>query len=305
MKVLVIDDDSLIQTLISNIVDRQGCEVIQYDNAKSALDYIKSVNEPLTLILDWMMPDMDGMLLCELIRSSQLECQPFIILFTSKSLLDDEITALNSGADLYLTKPVEPKLLMAYLKVAKRFYHQQQQGLELQKKLIDQATKDTLTKVDNRRSGLAQIKNQLSWLIRQENRQSCITMMDIDHFKDFNDDHGHACGDEVLYQFCRTIELQIRPFDIFCRYGGEEFLIFSHIDEIDISNYLERLRLKIENINFEYEGKKLSVTASFGAVCFKGEQLDQMDEQDLINIADEAMYEAKKGGRNRAVIKHI
>lgn len=156
------------------------------------------------------------------------------------------------------------------------------------------ATRDPLTGCLNRRSFFAEFTSRWSAASRYEYGLGCV-MVDIDHFKSVNDTYGHAVGDEVLQAVGKTLQDAVRGGDIVCRYGGEEFCVLvAHADTRQTALAAERFRKAVGELVFP----NLRITASFGASATDGgaDTLQAMLEQ-----ADQALYAAKHGGRNRVV----
>ncbi|MAT95174.1 MAG: GGDEF domain-containing protein [Halioglobus sp.] len=162
---------------------------------------------------------------------------------------------------------------------------------------------DELTQVYNNRYFHATLDREVSRTNRQGYSMSLV-LIDIDHFKRFNDEHGHLVGDFVLAQFSRVIAETVREYDTFARYGGEEFaLILPETDEEAAIQAAEKLRSAIENASFRQDGKTYQVTASFGLIAIEGQaKAAELDKQAIIKMADEALYDAKKRGRNRVAV---
>jgi diguanylate cyclase (GGDEF)-like protein len=125
-----------------------------------------------------------------------------------------------------------------------------------------------------------------------------VLMLDIDHFKQFNDTYGHSCGDAVLKQVAHTLRESVRPTDLAARYGGEEFcVLLPDADEERAMAVAERVRSAIEEARTEYEGLSLQVTVSVGAARYRPGQ--DISGRNLIDRADKALYRSKQSGRNR------
>jgi two-component system cell cycle response regulator len=287
---------------MTHLIAKEGYSGIQFTSAYEAYEYLKQAQEPVVLLLDWVMPGMNGVTLCELIRNTDVGHQPFIIMITNKDSLESQLQALDMGADLFLSKPVEPKIIYAQLKVANRIISQQMETDKLNKELKELANIDGLTAIPNRRFGLERISKQLARLSRQTESQGCLILCDIDLFKNINDTYGHGIGDAVLIEFCERITHQIRPFDDFCRYGGEEFLLFCEISDLDMPDFIERLRRSISAQPFSSEGNEINVTASFGAMIILPTDVAEHTMEALIDFADKALYQAKNDGRNRVIL---
>jgi diguanylate cyclase (GGDEF)-like protein len=165
------------------------------------------------------------------------------------------------------------------------------------KQLQDLATTDSLTGIINRRSFLERVNIEMDKSARM-NLNNALIMFDIDKFKNINDTYGHIAGDYILCSVVDTIKKQLRSYDIIARYGGEEFVIFtSCIDGEPLNKFANRLREAIQNSSYIYEGSVIPTTASFGTVeIAPGDRFDQ-----AMLVVDDAMYQAKREGRNRVV----
>lgn len=172
-----------------------------------------------------------------------------------------------------------------------------------QKQMYESALRDGLTRAFNKKYFTDRVDSEFRFAKRHRVPLSVI-LFDIDHFKNINDSHGHLCGDFVLQSLARRINDQIRNEDVFARYGGEEFALICRA--ISMPNALvfgERLRQAIETHSFRYEGTNVPVTISLGVAGMP--EIDTPDAQGLIGAADEALYAAKRGGRNRVVAAGI
>ena len=164
------------------------------------------------------------------------------------------------------------------------------------------ASHDPLTGILNRKSFIemagVELANAFDLCV-----PCCLAMMDIDHFKDFNDTYGHLAGDEALRHVVKTMEEGLRKNDFMGRYGGEEFIIFFYgADEETGMRVLERLRRKLSETSVPLETGPVPVFASFGFVGTNREKAEEKGfVQKLINDADIALYTAKMAGRNRVI----
>ena len=175
----------------------------------------------------------------------------------------------------------------------------QERTLELaekNRKLEELAIRDELTKLYNRRFFNEKLE-EYSHLARRFGQPLCCVMTDIDHFKKFNDNHGHQAGDYVLYSFAQILENNTRSTDISARYGGEEFVIILPNTDLETGVMLaEKLRKMVESEEVSYNGAVLKITSSFG-VATKGNESEPSGA--LVKRADDALYKAKEAGRNR------
>lgn len=156
------------------------------------------------------------------------------------------------------------------------------------------ATRDPLTSCYNRRSFFERFNTLWKSARRHDHPLSCI-MVDVDHFKSINDNHGHSVGDQVLQRVGQVLNQTARESDIVCRYGGEEFAVLLPYTPIDeAAEAAERFRAGLENAKFS----NLSITASLGVSDIS---LGSMDPQGLLDQADKCLYVAKRNGRNQVV----
>jgi two-component system cell cycle response regulator len=180
-----------------------------------------------------------------------------------------------------------------------KFTYQDEIDEDFQRQMFESASRDALTQIYNKRFFLERLHSEFAFSMRHKALLSLI-IFDIDHFKLINDTHGHLAGDFVLAELAKTVSPMIRSEDVFARYGGEEFVIMSRsTDPPSAAVVSERVRQTVERFRFEYEGKRLSVTVSLGMAGMPNPEIKA--PEDLLARADRALYEAKRGGRNRMV----
>lgn len=172
--------------------------------------------------------------------------------------------------------------------------------IELNEKLVDLAHKDSLTGLLNRRFAYKLMQKQSQYIARKQN-SACVVMTDIDHFKSVNDSYGHPAGDEAIKAFANTILQQVRKYDVACRYGGEEFLLF--LPDTDISTaciIAKRIREQLKAIEIKEQNVSFGITASFGVANYD----PKAGLEETINNADKALYQAKQTGRDKVLPYH-
>jgi diguanylate cyclase (GGDEF)-like protein len=172
-------------------------------------------------------------------------------------------------------------------------------NLKLQEALRHQAIRDPLTGLFNRRFMLETLEREL-YRMQRKGSSLCVIMLDLDHFKKFNDTFGHAAGDAVLSALGRMLLAHVRKEDVACRYGGEEFtVILPETSQETAYERAEEMRQSVHGLHLEHLGQSLgSITISLGVAAYPqhGE-----DPETLLRAADKALYQAKHAGRDRVV----
>ncbi|WP_139903710.1 diguanylate cyclase [Clostridium thermarum] len=293
-RVLIADDSKLNIAMITDILHSEGYEVFSVMSGSEVFDAVKNI-KPDIILLDVIMPGMDGFSVCrELKNDYDLKNIP-VIMVTARKETTYLKTALEIGAFDYIRKPVDSLEVIARIQSALRYK-------EYQDKLEEMAMKDGLTGLYNH----ALIIDLLTKEYSKQNRQGgpiAFAMLDIDYFKKVNDTYGHLKGNEVLKGVADIIQSSIRDSDIAGRYGGEEFsLIFSQLSADKVFAVCERIRRRIGLQSFNLDGETINITISIG-VCYKPIGVD-ISRNEMIQIADEALYEAKHSGRNNVKIRY-
>jgi len=299
MKILIADDSIVSRHLLDATLRRWGYEVVVACDGNEAWRILQAENAPKIAILDWMMPGITGPGVCRKVRANvkDKDLYTYILLLSSKSQREDLIEGMEAGADDYLTKPFDQHELQVRLRAGTRLVDLQAELMAAREALREQATKDSLTHLWNRSSIFDILCRELSRAGREGNCVG-VAMVDIDHFKNVNDTYGHFAGDAVLCETARRMQNAMRPYDSLGRYGGEEFLILlPGCDEQISYNQAERLRKHLCQSPMSLTENALEVTASFGVTTAVPGQ--PWTPEDLIRKADEALYLAKKMGRNR------
>jgi two-component system cell cycle response regulator len=295
MDVLIADDDVVSRRLLEVTLSHAGYQVTLAANGAEALRVLEESEGPRLAVLDWMMPELDGVDVCRAVRKLASERYIYIILLTVKEQRAEIVEGLESGADDYITKPFDLDELKARLRAGKRILKLQEQLVATRDELRVRATHDSMTGLLNREAILDMLKNELSRTARVGTLS--IILGDIDHFKRVNDTHGHPAGDLVLQEAARRMRSAVRAYDSVGRYGGEEFLIVS--PGCGVSEAVEqanRVRVRMADEPIVVPGGSVAVTISLG-VAAAASDANQMS--DLLRAADQALYAAKNNGRNR------
>ena len=276
--VLVVDDDPIIRKSLSRHLKKLDVNIVEAENGQEALQKVAE-NKPNLILLDVMMPKMNGYDVCKKLREDFKNKTIYIIMLSAKDKTAEKVQGLNYGADDYITKPFEPDELIARIQLGLR---------TMQEK--EMATTDALTGLFNRYFFNNILMQELE-RTKRYNYPLSLILMDLDFFKKVNDNFGHDVGDLVLIESTNVVKNCCRIIDIPARWGGEEFIILLPQTDIDGATRLaERIRHGMEKNSFTTAGK---VTASFGVV-----EMGKSDS-DLFKRVDIALYNAKERGRNR------
>ncbi|HEY1463939.1 MAG TPA: diguanylate cyclase [Terriglobales bacterium] len=299
-KVLVADDDPIFRHVLQSCLEKWGYQVIAVENGADAWKILQAPAAPQMVILDWMMPGLDGLELCRKLRRPGEGPYRYLLLVTAKDNKQDIVAGLEAGADDYLTKPFDVDELRARVRSGTRILQLQDALLKAHEKLQFEAAHDGLTGIWNRRAILDLLKKEVERHHRS-GQSLGIIMADVDHFKRINDSYGHPAGDTVLREVTERIARSLRSYDYVGRYGGEEFLVI--LPGCDSANLLisaERIRNSISTRPMETDSGELSITLSLGVVSVQANSV--YDYETMLQAADTALYRAKGNGRDRVEI---
>lgn len=297
-KIMLVDDkESSVERLTSALNERHNVTVF-HDPQQALFEAAESDWE--LLIVSLNLRDSDGLRLCSQFRSLERTRNLPILIIVEPHDNARLLRGLDMGVNDYLMRPVDKNELLArvYTQLKRRRYTERLR--ENVQQSIEMAVTDPLTGLYNRRY----METHLATLIEQAaNRGKAISILviDIDFFKAVNDTHGHGIGDQVLQEFAKRISTNIRGIDMACRVGGEEFVLVMPDTDMSLAYRIgERLRQVIAGAPFEVitNGLPLDITISIGIAAFQGPE-DNSDE--MLKRADQALYRAKRDGRNRVV----
>ena len=308
LRVLVVDDDKNIRTLLSTILVQAGYVVFEASNGREGFDKALEI-QPHILITDWMMPGMDGVELTRSLRQTKLGRAIYILILTALDTEDKLLEAFDAGADDFMSKPLKARVLGARLRAGQRVMMLQQEidrdreeirrfATELavtNQRLQEAALTDVLTDLPNRRYAIERFQQEWQAANRSKRPMACM-MIDVDNFKAVNDTHGHDVGDAVLKQTAQAIKSGLRAQDVICRTGGDEFLVIC--PETDLAAAMlcgERVRKAVAEVRLSSSAEQIKCSISVG-VAARG--MDTPDIDALIKPADEGAYQAKQRGRN-------
>jgi two-component system cell cycle response regulator len=302
-KILIADDDLGSRRILRKFLTKWDYEVIEVADGTAALAVLEADDAPRLAVLDWMMPGAEGVEICRAIRARASRPYIYLLLLTARSEKQDLLDGLRLGADDYLVKPLDAQELQARLHVGERILALQDDLIEAKEELRFKATHDGLTGIANRGVALDAVQHEHLRQLR-ESKPFGVILADLDHFKHINDTYGHLAGDAVLKEAARRMVASSRAYDTVGRYGGEEFLVVAPGADLAIALRLaERMRNVIVDKPFLTEAGEIMVTASFGVAS--SHDAAMTDPKSLVEWADEALYRAKRRGRNRSESSEI
>jgi diguanylate cyclase (GGDEF)-like protein len=300
MKILIAEDENTTRRRLEKFLKDMDYEVISCKDGLDAWEVIQSENAPNLLILDWMMPGMNGVEICRKVREQGREPYTYILLLTMKDKQEDIIYGMEAGADDYITKPFNQHELRVRLKAGRRIVEMNKELLDAREVLRKKIIYDNLTGLYSRHYMLEILEKEYARALRHQTDLSCL-LIDIDYFKVINDTFGHVFGDSVLREFSACLKLVARKYDFIFRYGGEEFMILLPNTGIDgARSVAEKIRSICESKVYK-DGINVTIaTVSIGVSSVKNHQPSESNE--LIAFADKALYRSKSKGRNRVSV---
>jgi diguanylate cyclase (GGDEF)-like protein len=310
MRILIAEDDLTARNILAGVLKKWGYDVQAVKDGQAVWDILQQPDAQRLVILDWMMPGLDGLEVIRRLRALSTEQPPYVILLTSKDEKEDIIVGLETGANDYVKKPFDQGELFARVRVGQRSVELQTKLYETQQTLAHLAMHDPLTGILNRRAILEQLTKELSRAQRRSQSSQgtglstpgalhcAVGFFDIDHFKQINDAYGHLAGDEVLKGVAGILISHLRAYDSLGRMGGDEFLVVApEIDEEQSKHLFERLSTAISGCKILTAASEVSVTVSIGVAM--AEPANELDI--ILESADAAMYQAKRAGANCVV----
>ncbi len=300
VRVLIAEDDKISRRVLEASLSEWGYDVTAVADGKEALGLLTGENAPRLVVLDWMMPGLEGVEVCAKIRERSGQPYVYVLLLSARNERQDMLAGLKAGADDYLTKPFDTQELRARLFAGERILRLQDELIAARDALQFQATHDALTGLLNRGAILRDVTRELT-RAQREHVSIGVILVDIDHFKAVNDDYGHLTGDAILHGVALRMSGLLRAYDSIGRYGGEEFLVLAPSSDAEgAMQFAERLRAGVESTTYETDAGSLRLTLSIGVAVSDPEEAPNSHK--LIQAADAALYRAKARGRNRVAI---
>jgi diguanylate cyclase (GGDEF)-like protein len=288
-KVLVIDDSPSIHALLKARLTAEPIELLFAGDGEQGLKMAASLL-PDVILLDIDMPEPDGLEVCRRLKADERTNPIPVIFLTGETSTEQKIRGLELGATDYITKPFDAAELRARIRATLRAKY-------LMDLLSRKALLDGLTGLWNRVYFESRLCSELA-LIRNTGRPLSCLMIDLDRFKQLNDEYGHLFGDDVLKGMGRILGEICRPEDVVCRYGGEEFVILCpSLSSHQAAQFAEQIRSAVQSQIWSHNGKPVAVTCSIGVA-----DLRHTPPPTVVELADQALYHAKSSGRNRVTV---
>jgi len=297
--VLIADDDRVTREYVGGLLRGNGMVVEIAEDGKAAVDRVGRGGVDIVL-LDILMPGLNGIDCCRLIKTMTQDTFVPVILVTAKSDADSRVEGLRIGADDYVSKPFDERELLARIGNMLRIKRMHDQVNHAKERLQKLAVRDELTGLYNYRYLHTRLQEEFKRAERYRDPLAC-AMIDIDHFKSFNDSFGHDVGDVVLAEVAERLRRAVREIDVVARYGGEEFLLV--LPSTHFSGALtvaDRVWRSVGDEPLRHGDHEHHLTISVGVALYPSRDVKTKDQ--LIKAADKALSQAKKDGRNRICV---
>lgn len=309
MRCLVVDDDPSMRAILKSLLTGAGHEVVEAEDGRQGFETALEL-EPQIMIVDWLMPEMDGLELTRALRQTKSGRNVYILILTGLDEDDKLVQAFEAGVDDFMTKPLKPRLLAARLRAGQRMVRLQHEidrdreeirrfaaELAITNRRVQEASLlDAQTGFPNRRHAIDRLNQEWSAATRSGRPLACMAI-DVDHFKSINDRHSHETGDALLQQSAEILKAGLRAQDVVCRTGGDEFLVICPDTTMEaVHACAERVRKALDVWEGQVGSLRLRCTVSIG-IAVRGEGMG--DPDDLVKTAEQALRRAKAEGRNR------
>ncbi len=310
--ILIVDDNPVNVRTLTLLLSKAGYHVRVATNGTQAIELVQ-LDLPDLILLDVMMPDMDGYQVCQQLKADPHTRPVPIIFLSALDMAEDKLKAFQVGGADYVTKPFHTVEVLARVQAhlaeyrGKTLLQQMNEQLQdqlreiqaLQDRLREQAIRDALTGLFNRHYLQEMLDHHVANAQRETSLLS-VAIIDIDHFKQWNDTYGHSAGDRVLQTFGALLRRQTRQMDIACRYGGEEFVVLlPRASQTEAGKRVDEWRQTFSKIEVVTDTGNVSATFSAGIAEFPAHGTSG---EMLLRAADSALYAAKQAGRNRVCL---
>jgi len=291
--VLLVEDDPAARDLVRRHLTEHGYRLTAANDGTSAMALVRHDPADLVILDLGLAGAPGGFEVLDLLQADGVLAATPVLVVADSADREPLLRALKRGAHDYLAKPLDLMELEARCAAALRTKRLHDELRRANRRLEHEALTDELTGLANRRRALEELERAAA-ASRRHGRPLAVLIVDLDHFKDVNDSHGHAVGDAVLVESCRRFARTLRATDLIARFGGDEIIVMvSEAPPVQVALVGDRLRRSISEAPFELGEHTLGLSASVGWALWQGEEVAE-----LIKRADEALYAAKASGRN-------
>jgi len=285
-RVLIVDDDKDLAERMRLVLEAQGMESEVLKRPEGIMEEIAAFRPELVL-MDMHMPEFSGPDLAGVIRQHEKYANLPIVYLSAETDVTQQISAMDRGADDFLTKPISDYQLVAAVRAR----------IARARQLEEQISKDSLTGL-LKHASIKEAVDANVRLARRSDKPTTLAMLDIDHFKAINDTHGHAKGDVVIAALATLLRQRLRQSDIIGRYGGEEFVVvLPECDSENAERVMDDIRQRFSSLRFNHREQEFFCTVSVGLACSADHP--RKEGAELLVAADEALYTAKRDGRDQ------
>jgi two-component system, cell cycle response regulator len=299
-RVLIVEDDAFLRQLLRLSLRRAGYEVLEAADGSRAWEVLQKQRVPLVL-MDWMMPGIDGPALVRRIRAAGWAHYTYVIMLTALREEHEVVEGMNAGADDYLTKPFSREVLLAQVAAGARIIARDASLRASLAHETDRASRDDLTGLLTRRAALERVAAEIN-RAKRDGTSIGVIFADLDNLKQVNDLWGHEAGDQALRIVGRLLQRELRDYDIAARWGGDEFLLLlPGVTRTQAIKVAERLRVMLIATPLPYgDAGPEPLHLSLGVTV--AEAAGATGLRALLRQADQALYRAKEEGRNRVCV---
>jgi diguanylate cyclase (GGDEF)-like protein len=297
MRVLIGEDDTPVRRVLETALTEWGYDPSSCTDGPAALQALVSSSPPFDYaLLDWSLPDLNGLSICQAIRQRGLS-HTYTILLVPPEAKESLLACLEAGADDYICTPADAQQMRLRLRAGERVLELRRALADAQEQLRIKTTQDRVTGLWNREALLESLDRELI-RSRREGAPLGLVLLDVDDFRLVNDTFGRQAGDSALHQVGQRLRRSLRPYDAVGRYVGNQFLILlPGCDAQTAGNLAERLRTSVSAHPFKLEEGTVRITVSAGVTA--AGSLEEMRGADaLLRAVEAALCKAKQPGQN-------
>lgn len=293
-RILIADDSQVARTVLVKRLKSMGFEVTVVENGRDAWNVLSREDSPDIALLDWIMPDIEGIEICRRLRAEERDRYIYIIMVTTKGDISDMTLALDAGADDFIVKPFDPLELDARVRTGIRILDYASRLRAANQELRQIATHDSLTLCLNRGAIVDRLDQELN-RVRRDNKPLSLIIADLDRFTEFNTRFGEEAGNDSLASVARALKASCRIYDVVGRYAGDQFLIVLPNANHDAAAMVaSRMREGIAEAGSTVDSA--AITASVGVATWHPE--NAVTPQVIVRAAENATAKSRELGGN-------